>query len=863
MPHRLVCTWLSIVGLFVVLASLGGCGVSSTGESGSTYGEGGTHLDGSTHVDAKKKDGAQQLALPDATTTTTCTPKTCSDLKATCGPQGDGCGGTLQCGTCTSPATCGGGGVLNQCGTPNLDGGDGSTPIPTGTLTIAPLNSTLTIPYGSSAQTVTFTAQVGGQSVAASFSIDLGQVAAINASTGIATPSGLIGGVAHVTATFGTQSVSTPLTVVLQLADNGAEALPDAGTDAGNAGGNGGVGGSPAGTAVSMATETVLGTAPTADSSLVWLYPYDKTVWPQGVLPPLLQWATTKTYDAVSVTLTENAFTYTGYFSAPVAGQPFVNVPIQKTAWDTLVYSNQGEPVTVTLTFESNGVAYGPLTETWIIAQGTLTGTVYYNSYGTALAINYSGSNGFPNFGAATLAIKHGATSPVLVAGKNGLTATNSNCRVCHSVSAGGSTLITQQGNNDNISSAYALTMGNTETTMSPGNAQFAFPGIFPDGTFLLGNTGPLPGISPPSASLLYSIPSGTARATTGLPAGFSAATPAFSPDGSHIAYNEYGGDKVSLGAMAFDPSTSTFSNTVTLHTPAAGTTDLFPAFLPTNDAVVFEHETANAGEFGATRSGARGELWWVDIATQTAAPLANLNGAGYLPTTFGTNHAQDTTLQYEPTVNPVASGGYAWVVFTSRRLYGNVATQDPFLSDPRNYNATLSVTTKKLWVAAIDLNAPPGTDPSHPAFYLPAQELYACNSRGYWVVDPCEASGSSCLTGDQCCSGYCGQADGGATVCGTQPAGCAVLGNKCAMNSDCCGSSSGISCIDGFCAQPGQPRDAGAGCKPTTCAALGSNCGPAGDGCGGLLECGTCASPATCGGGGTSGVCGGTKGPS
>ena len=146
-----------------------------------------------------------------------------------------------------------------------------------------------------------------------------------------------------------------------------------------------------------------------------------------------------------------------------------------------------------------------------------------------------------------------------------------------------------------------------------------------------------------------------------------------------------------------------------------------------------------------------------------------------------------------------MASGGYAWVVFTSRRLYGNVATQDPFLSDPRNYDQTQSATTKKLWVAAIDLNAKPGTDPSHPAFYLPAQELLACNSRGYWVVDPCEKNGQSCLTGDQCCSGTCEDVDGG-FVCGTQPPGCSSTGNKCTTNSDCCGASTGIECIGGYC---------------------------------------------------------------
>jgi hypothetical protein len=50
-----------------------------------------------------------------------CQPKTCADQNLTCGPAGDGCGNLLQCGTCTPPATCGGGGTPGQCGSP--DGG--------------------------------------------------------------------------------------------------------------------------------------------------------------------------------------------------------------------------------------------------------------------------------------------------------------------------------------------------------------------------------------------------------------------------------------------------------------------------------------------------------------------------------------------------------------------------------------------------------------------------------------------------------------------------------------------------------------------------------------------------------------------
>jgi hypothetical protein len=47
---------------------------------------------------------------------TPCVPKTCTDLSATCGQQGDGCGNVIQCGTCTLPQTCGGGGTFNACG---------------------------------------------------------------------------------------------------------------------------------------------------------------------------------------------------------------------------------------------------------------------------------------------------------------------------------------------------------------------------------------------------------------------------------------------------------------------------------------------------------------------------------------------------------------------------------------------------------------------------------------------------------------------------------------------------------------------------------------------------------------------------
>jgi hypothetical protein len=54
-------------------------------------------------------------------------------------------------------------------------------------------------------------------------------------------------------------------------------------------------------------------------------------------------------------------------------------------------------------------------------------------------------------------------------------------------------------------------------------------------------------------------------------------------------------------------------------------------------------------------------------------------------------------------------------------------------------------------------------------------------------------------------------------------------------------------------CVQPYTPV-----CTPTSCMTQGIQCGPASDGCGNLLQCGSCPTGQTCGGGGA-GKCGTT----
>lgn len=661
-------------------------------------------------------------------------------------------------------------------------------------LAIKPLDPVVDVTTGAPIPKVTFSATWGGAPIAASWSIDRGEIGVIDVASGVFTPAGTIGGKATVSAAYKGKTASTSVTVKIHAVQNGD---PTGGCK-GTAGGCGGVGGEGSGKPVDATVKAVLDAAPTADAGTKWLYPYDDTVWPRGILAPLMQWATGKSFDAVKITLKEASYEYTGYFAKTAT--PFVHHPVPQDVWKSLAYSNGGssDPVDVELVFAAGGATIGPIKETWHIAPGTLKGTVYYNSYGTNLAHNYCCTASGARFGGATLAIKGSSTDPVLIAGSD------TSCRVCHSVAAGGSVLITQRGEDYAQSSVFDLkTLA--ESGIGGSDSQMAFPALGADGTFLFSNSAPVPGTGNSAASALFAVPSGTPIATTGLPAGLRAGCPAFSPDSKHLAFNFYGGpgsDGKSLADLEFNVATKSFTGPVTLYTPPSGAA-VWPSFMPTNDAVIFELETVQH-EYGATRDGVRAELWWVDLKSKVAKRLDKLNGLGTLPKgAAGTNHDADETLQYEPTVNPVASGGYAWVVFTSRRMYGNVATIDPFWSDPRFHDISSSPTTKKLWVAAIDLSAPAGTDPSHPAFYLPAQELLAGNSRGYWVVDPCKVDTSSCETGDECCGGYCRPAGDGGFTCTKEVPKCANEFEKCKTDSDCCGNPV-ITCIGGRCTRKG-----------------------------------------------------------
>jgi hypothetical protein len=647
------------------------------------------------------------------------------------------------------------------------------------------------------------------------------EMGTIDASTGLFTPTGASGDL-KITATAGSIIVTVTLSVTVNVAQNGD---PDFGTSPDGAGGIGGVGGEGGGSAIEdPALRAALDATPTDDPSLSWLYPYDRTVWPRGLPAPLLQWkrgdhAPIAVKIAISV---GDDYKTTLYLGAPKNVTTIERLPLPQAVWRAAQLS--GPTMKIALTFVANEGGFKTYKAskelTWTTAPTDLKGMVYYNSYGTKLAENFGGAKGGNGrFGGATLAIEGGSFDPELVAGKT--STDQSGCRVCHTVSADGSTLIALH-NEGMEASVYDLRTGAERVMPVSDNGKFGWSGLTPDGAFALGASGPpgLGGSNPASlsASKLYRVVDGSTVATTGIEGVTTqAVTPQFSPDGKKVAFNGYQGVgagglqangrslfvmDVARRADAFD-----FSNATPIFTAAASSqTPGWPFFLPDNSGVVFELELAPGAnnEHLMTRKGARGELWWTDL-TGNAHPLDNANGKGYLPANASSGHSDDTVLQYEPTVAPIVSGGYAWVVFTSRRLYGNVATRNPYESDAREFDLTpgnpSGPTTKKLWVTAISIPAAPGSDPSHPAFYLPAQELYAGNSRGFWTLDVCKADGQGCSSGDECCNGYCSQSVE-FPVCGVKPPNaCAAEYDSCNVSADCCKDGPLLRCIAGHCA--------------------------------------------------------------
>ncbi len=307
-------------------------------------------------------------------------------------------------------------------------------------------------------------------------------------------------------------------------------------------------------------------------------------------------------------------------------------------------------------------------------------------------------------------------------------------------------------------------------------------------------------------------------------------------------------GTRMAIADFRCNPSPCTASSSFSVAnardlTPGVTHKVAWPAVSPDNSMVVYQRQYRSSRALLTgwspsdvnTVAGALSELWVskVPATSATAAvpvqmkALNGLSSAGtsYLPTrspyhvangSFTINQADacgvsatatsvnDHQLNYLPAFSPTEGGDFYWVVFTSRRMYGNIATDDPWDAEP-GFTCNSGVPpTKKLWIAAVDKTWTSPADPSHPAFYLPGQELEAGNSDGFWVTSPCVNVGVACSSNDDCCGGTGAmpttRCDAGTSMCQTITE-CKSVTETCSSSGDCC---SGLVCGGGgTCTNP------------------------------------------------------------
>ncbi|MFT3774530.1 MAG: hypothetical protein QM820_54935 [Minicystis sp.] len=591
--------------------------------------------------------------------------------------------------------------------------------------------------------------------------LDLAQVD----QNGNVTANGNLGGQGTLTASLGGVTATATVAVALHVDQNPANLDP-----AGQAAFNG----------------------PDGNPSGTMLYPYDKTVFARGLLAPELMWEGGAAGDVYLVHVSEASFDAKFYITA----DPPSRFTIPQDIWTQLTQTNGGDDVQVDVQRLSGGQAHQVMHTTWKIAQGSLRGSIYYWAVNTGQLMKIAPGAASPvvvfdsgpadQLGTPTPSGYNGATPPWESGGNN------KRCVACHTVSKDGSTIAAVFERKGSTASPW----GTIDLTQNPANVVQMTPylsdtiylGISPDGAYAVAN----------DVKLKMTL----ANAKTGavVPSALDSqpdkmADPAFSPDGKLLAFSSYVTGsypvefwRADLDIFDFDPAAPAFANRRTLAN-GGNLAIAFPSFSPDSKWVFYQK-----GDYSRARYGAAGDLtghndlYMVDVAGAVGElHLSAASGATLEP--------RNQQRSYQPTVNPISVGGYTWVVFVSPRDYGNRMQSST--------DATIQ-NRKQLWVAAIDNNPQPGQDPSHPAFWLPGQDLSTINMSGYWALEPCHQTGTSCDQGFECCTGFC-QSDGmGSLTCVPPPGGCSKIGDKCATDGDCCGAPA-TKCVGGFCA-PGQP---------------------------------------------------------
>jgi len=546
--------------------------------------------------------------------------------------------------------------------------------------------------------------------------------------------------------------------------------------------------------------------------TLKWLYPYDGTVFPRGMLAPDLMWSGPS--DVVYVHIKSKIFEYSACLKPMTPGR----ITLPQDVWDKAGERSFGkdDDYVIELTTLSQGTVTGPAVAHIQIAQAAIKGSIYYNTYRSNLVMSggmADPAGGFPGLGFPGAG---GGSNGIIVRIPPGGSAEpfgqTSDCSGCHSVSADGSRLMAQSFTTGALS--YQLDASGTTAMPNAAGMAGAWVALYPNGSAALSMSSVIDvaraGIGRVADATLIDAQTGETIMSQGIPPG--ALMPFFSPDGTYLVFNDYAiEDAHGIALMRYDSASHTASEYTPLYTePAGAMRPAWPFPLPDNKGVVFLRTddptfTGNgvgvSGEIQANAVTPFGELSIVDVASKKITLLARAMGYNtpeeaaanttYLP--FG---AEDLHHTYYPTVSPVGAGGFFWVFFDSVRHYGGTGLQ------------------RQLWGSALSISADGTytTDPSHPPFYLSGQEFGTGNHRAFAALDPCRKDGDKCSSGVDCCGGFCyfeGQAELAEPVGTCSPTKkmmmCSRPDERCSVFSDCCTadpSEPQLMCIAGFCTE-------------------------------------------------------------
>lgn len=502
-------------------------------------------------------------------------------------------------------------------------------------------------------------------------------------------------------------------------------------------------------------------------------YPLNGAVMPQNVYPADVQWINGQPEDLFRITLSKPHARVVAYLKHTGGG--FGNHwLVESAAWRAMAQTDPNDAMTITvdryISAEARAVAGAPITVRF--ARAALSGTIYYWDIAAGRIVRINDGTG--------VAEQFMPSPP--------LTPSNERCVGCHSVSNSGRYMVGRLGGGNNIGNVFDLTADLTATDpptawpVEGGRATWWFSSWSPADDRLVVSfeepSGGLRLVDPTTGQYLDPV--------AGALPNTRVTQPAWSPDGAQIAYvaniDAWGGQMTAgdiatvdvTGQDSFGESRVIVPGASVPEAKPGGASASYPTWTPDSTRVAFAHGAGARSERDASA------LYIVNRDGQNLVRLTNASGGP---------EAADS---YQPNFSPFDQDGYFWMMFLSRRDYGNAEV------------GTRGSGRQQLWVTAIKKDAQPGEDPSAVAYWLPGQSPASMNIAGFWAPRACRADGEGCAVGTECCSGTCVPDQGGALVCSPPPPDrCRQAYESCTSDADCCaaeGSEPPLYCVDSAC---------------------------------------------------------------